>query len=204
MSQPPDKNRKPKSLSPTPLRDWVCQQTRLRRAGMVFLFAVMIACGGSAAFRLALTPVPFTQQLLFVLLAGVLLGSRLGAVSAMTYLVVCAVTGWFWPQGAGPTPLTGLLAGYLWSLPLVAYLSGWFVEHYRTEKAVVFGMGVAAGVAVYDAFGAIRLPSALDVDAFEAVVKGAGVFVGQHLAQGGLAIFIGTSTSTLIQAHQKK
>lgn len=204
VSQNQDEKKGPKALSPTPLRDWMQRQGAVRRAAFVALFAILIACGGQASVTYAFTPVPATQQLLFVLLAGVLLGSRLGAASALLYLLFAASTGWSWPEGVGPTPLTGPLAGYLWSLPLAAYLSGLFVERGRSERPVYFAIGTTAGIAVFDAFGSLRLLAALDLDTAEAFVKGVGFFIGQHVAQGALAVLIASSASTTLQAHENK
>src|SRR5438552_6067697 len=79
--------KEPRALSPTPLHDWVERQPPWRRAGFVGLFALLIACGGKAGISLSLTPVPATHQLFFALLAGALLGGRLGAISSLSYLL---------------------------------------------------------------------------------------------------------------------
>jgi biotin transport system substrate-specific component len=141
---------------------------------------------------------------LFVLLAGVLLGSRLGAVSAALYLLLSAWTGLFWPDGVGSTPLTGPLAGYLWSLPLVAYMSGLFVERARCELPLYFAIGVSAGIGVFNGFGTVWLLAALILSSAEAFVKGAGFFIGQQIAQGALAVLVASSASSTLQAHENK
>lgn len=168
------------------------------------LFALLIACGGKAAITLPLTPVPLTQQLLFVLLAGALLGSRLGGAAAMLYLLAAACFRPLWPAGAGLTPLTGTLAGYLWSLPLAAYLSGVFVERLSTERPAGCAIGVTAAVAVFDGLGSVRLMAAMQYDAAEAFVRGAGLFVGQHAAQAALTVLIASSASSMLHEREKK
>ncbi len=180
------------------------RQSFRRRAAFVGLAALLIACGGKAAFFMEFTPVPATQQTLFALLAGALLGSRLGAVSAFVYLLTASCVGILWPVGAGPTPLVGVLAGYLWSLPLVAFLGGMFVESAGSEQPVFFAIGACAAIAVYDAMGSMRLMLAQNGGAAEAVAKGAGFFVGQHIAQGALTVLIASSASSNIQARQNK
>lgn len=168
------------------------------------LFILLIACGGQAAVTLPYTPIPATQQLFFVLLAGVILGSRLGAVSAVLYLVSAATLHMFWPAGSGATPLLGPMAGYLWSLPLVAYLSGLFVERARSEAPIHFATGVCAAIGVYNACGSLRLVAAFDMGGAEAFIKGVGFFIGQQIAQGALAIFIASSASSTLQAKEQK
>ncbi len=168
------------------------------------LFAALIACGGMAPASIPLTPVPGSQQLLFVLLAGVILGSRLGAVSAITYLAIAALSGRFWPAGAGPEPLIGPTAGFLWSLPLTAYFAGLAVERLKGESAIHYAMGVCGAIAVYHALGTLRLIAALDYGSSEAFVKGAGIFLGQHIAHGAIAVMIASSASDLVRAREKK
>lgn len=180
------------------------RQSRFRRAALGALFILLIACGGQAAVQLLYTPVPATQQLFFVLLAGVMLGSRMGAVSTVLYLLSAASAHMFWPPGSGETPLSGPMAGYLWSLPLVAYLSGLFVERARSEAPIHFTMGVCAAIGAFNACGSLRLIAAFDMGGAEAFIKGAGFFIGQQIAQGALAIFIASSASTTLQAREQK
>lgn len=203
-NQGPNGPKGPRAVSPTPLRDWLGRQPRLRRVGLVALFSGLIACSGQAGVFLPYTPVPATHQILFVLLAGALLGSRLGAISALAYLLGAAVTGVGWPLGAGPTPLVGPLAGYLWCLPLAAYLAGWFVDRYRSEEPVWFAIGATAALGAYEALGSLRLLGAQELAGAEAAVKGAALFVGQHIAQGALTVFIAWSASVVIRAREKK
>jgi biotin transport system substrate-specific component len=200
----PDHNKQPRSLSPTPLRDWMKRQSRFRRAALSALFTLLIASGGQAAVYLPYTPIPATQQLLFVLLAGVMLGSRLGAISAALYLLGAASTQMFWPPSTGAAPLLGPMAGYLWSLPMVAYLGGLFVERARSETPIHFATGVCAAIGAYNACGSLRLIAFFDMGGAEAFIKGAGFFIGQQIAQGALAIFIASSASTTLQAREQK
>jgi biotin transport system substrate-specific component len=198
------KPKKPQSLSPTPLRDWLSRQPRKRRWGLVALFSLLMACGGKAGAVFSESPVPATHQMLFVLLAGAVLGSRLGTLSALLYLLSASVTGVLWPIGTGPTPLVGPLAGYLWSLPIVAYLSGLVVEKAQAEQPVFFAVGVTAGIAAFDACGSTRLLFSQELGAQEAFARGVGLFVGQHILHGALAVLIASSASSTLQAKEKK
>lgn len=204
VNQGPAPDKTPRSLSPTPLRDWIGRQNRARRIGLTLLFALLIGCGAKASLLLPMSPVPASHQLLFVLLAGAMLGSRLGTMAALLYLLLAAATGWFWPVGAGTAPLIGSLAGYLWSLPLVAYCSGVVVERARAETPIFYAMGISAGIALFNALGCVRLIAALEMRGTEGFLKGAGLFVGQQMAQGALAVFIAASTSSTLQAREKR
>jgi biotin transport system substrate-specific component len=199
-----DDKKRPKAVSPTPLRDWMDRQTPRRKIGFVMLGALLMACGARASVFFDLSPVPATQLTFFAMLSGALLGSQLGTLAGVAYLLAASVFGFLWPAGSGVAPLVGPLAGYLWSVPAVAFLSGYFVERARSEQPVFFAIGACAAIAVYDVLGSLRLMLAQNASAAEAVARGAGLFTGQHIAQGALAVFIASSASSHLQARQNK
>jgi biotin transport system substrate-specific component len=198
---PDRKQKRPRAISPTPLRDWIARQSRARRAGLTFLMAALIACGGKASVFLANSPVPFSHQLLFVLIAGTLLGSRLGCVAALGYLVAASSVPGLWPDGAGESGLTGPQAGYLWSLPLVAYLSGYYVERENMESWAHFAIGVCAAIATFDIAGTLRLLLIGDIGPVELAARGGALTVGPRVAQGALAVLIAWTASSRIKAQ---
>ena len=52
----------------------------------IALFTTLTAIGAYVALPLPFTPVPFTLQLLFTLLSGLVLGSKAGALSQIIYV----------------------------------------------------------------------------------------------------------------------
>lgn len=80
MTNGPNDKKKPKTVSPTPLRDCVVQLSSRRRVGLVLLATVLMACGACASVFFDLSPVPATQLMFFAMLSGALLGSELGAL----------------------------------------------------------------------------------------------------------------------------
>jgi biotin transport system substrate-specific component len=76
------------------------------------------------------TPVPITGQTFGVLLVAVLLGARRGAITLILYLLEGA-SGLpvFQPLGLpGLARFAGPTAGYLFSYPVAAFVTGWLVE----------------------------------------------------------------------------
>jgi biotin transport system substrate-specific component len=96
-----------------------------RRVLTVIAFAVMTALAAFAELRLPGTQVPITLQTLFVSLAGVLLGPRLGASAMMTY-VMAGAAGMpvFAGGGFGLAHLFGPTGGYLLAFAPAAYVTG--------------------------------------------------------------------------------
>ena len=60
-----------------------------RSAGLVIVFSLFIAA--CAQFSIQIGPVPITGQSFAVLLTGALLGSRLGAMAVIAYLIEGAI-----------------------------------------------------------------------------------------------------------------
>ena len=98
---------------------------------LILALAMAAATGLMAQMRLPLpwTPVPVTGQVLAVLLSGVLLGGRFGAVSQMFYLLLGALgIPWFNGFAAGAGVLAGPTGGYLLGFLPMAYFVGRIVE----------------------------------------------------------------------------
>lgn len=98
----------------------------LRRVIAVAAFTVATALGAQVFVPLpGITPVPMTLQALFVVLAGALLGPRLGAASQVAYLAM-GVAGLpvFAGGGFGFWHLFGPTGGYLLAFPVAAFLAG--------------------------------------------------------------------------------
>src|SRR2546425_10824761 len=93
---------------------------------LVALFAVLTtACAQLSLTLPVLTRVPFTLQVLGVLMAGAILGARRGLLSQLLYLLLGFVgLPVFAGFTGGPAVLVGPTAGYLWSFPLAAWLVG--------------------------------------------------------------------------------
>lgn len=90
-------------------------------------FAALTAAG--AQVEIARTPVPYTLQTFFVLLAGAFLGPRNGALAMILYLgagVLGAPV--FSSFGFGPARLFGPTGGYLLAFPAAAALAGYLVR----------------------------------------------------------------------------
>lgn len=108
----------------------------------------MIACAYS--FRLWFTPVPITLQLLGVVLSGLVLGSRWGAISQIQYLAM-GLSGLpvFSHGQSGPLALAGPTGGYLFGFVLGAFVTGWIYERLRGHVASTWIAGIGGMTTVY-------------------------------------------------------
>ena len=97
---------------------------------LVVAFSLLTALSAQVVVPLPFTPVPLTGQTFAVLLTGALLGSRLGALAMIAYLVEGAAGLPFFRQGQGGAAylISSPTAGYLFSYPLAAFLTGYLAE----------------------------------------------------------------------------
>ncbi|MCL4498993.1 MAG: biotin transporter BioY [Chloroflexi bacterium] len=91
----------------------------------VALLAALTAVGAWIKVPLPFTQVPFTLQVFGVLLAGMVLGESLGALSMIAYILLGVVGVPVFAGGAsGLGVLLGPTGGYLVSYPFVAFIVG--------------------------------------------------------------------------------
>jgi biotin transport system substrate-specific component len=100
----------------------------------------------SAQIVIPVGVVPYTGQTFVVLLAGALLGSRLGAIAMITYLVEGAIGLPFFQGGhGGLLYLMGPTGGYLIAFPAAAFITGAFAEHGWDRKFITAAAAMAIG-----------------------------------------------------------
>jgi biotin transport system substrate-specific component len=100
----------------------------LVRAAAIVLFAALTALGARIAIPLPFTPVPITLQVMIVLLAGLTLGAKDGALSQIVYVTTIAIGLPFDAQGIGMAVFASATAGYLIGFIPAAFVTGWLAE----------------------------------------------------------------------------
>jgi biotin transport system substrate-specific component len=110
----------------------------------------------SAKISIEIGAVPITMQVLVVLLAGMVLGARDGALSQMSYLILIAAGLPYDARGLGTAALFGPTGGYLIGFVAAAFVAGWIVEKAGARLWQRWVAGVA-GVAVIYSCGMIVL-----------------------------------------------
>ncbi|MEP6755786.1 MAG: biotin transporter BioY [Chthonomonadales bacterium] len=204
MSNQRQDKKTPTAISPTPLRDWIQKQSLSMQLALILLMGACIACGARVSINFSDSPVPANLQLLFAILSGICLGSRYGALTGVTYLLGASAMHAFWPLNSGANPLTGMMAGYLWSLPLIGYVTGRIVERLGRENFATYMMGSLTGIAVYDAIGPVRMMGATEMDPVSAGLKGAVIFLGLHLSHAFAAAIMTTAASSTASARSNQ
>lgn len=110
-----------------------------RSVSLVFAFSLLTAL--AAQIVIPIGPVPITAQTFAVLLTGALLGSRLGAMAMIVYLIEGASgLPFFYGGTSGIGHILGQTGGYLVAFPAAAFITGAFAEQ-GWDKRFVTAVG---------------------------------------------------------------
>lgn len=112
------------------------------------IFAALISVG--AFIRIPIGIVPLTLQLLFSVLAGLILGSRLGATSVFIYIFIGLIGVPVFTQGGGLGYIFQPTFGYLIGFGVGSYVAGKVVEKSNKKNIYTYLVaGFSAIVTIY-------------------------------------------------------
>ncbi|MDQ0428770.1 biotin transport system substrate-specific component [Planomicrobium stackebrandtii] len=113
----------------------------------IAMFSALMAIGANIASFLIIGGVPITLQTFFAILAGILLGSRMGAVSMIVYAFIgLAGVPVFAGFSGGMDTLISPTFGFIISFIFIAYTAGLIVEKWPSKKGFI--AAALAGTAV--------------------------------------------------------
>lgn len=118
----------------------------------IAMFSALMAIGANISSFLIIGGVPITLQTFFAILAGILLGSRMGAVSMIVYAFIgLAGVPVFAGFSGGMDTLISPTFGFIISFVLVAYFVGLIVDKWPSKKGFI--VAALAGTAINYLFG---------------------------------------------------
>ena len=152
-------------------------------------FVVAITAASQVSLPIPGTPVPFTLQPMIVVLAGLMLGPRLGTLSMLTYLAIGAAgVPVFVPGGLpGVARFFGPTGGYLMAYPAAAALAGHLAQKFPSLTGR--WMAACAGIVVVFAGGVTQL-SVLNGSFARGVALGITPFALLDIAKAFVAALI--------------
>jgi len=180
-------------------------------AVVIVVFALLMAPAAQA--KIEAQPVPYTLQVIFVLLTGLLLGPW-RAAAAMGLYAVMGFSGLpVFARGGGPAYFLGPTAGYIYGFVAGAFVTGWAARSLARRWPALSGssrdvvvrflrvdlLASLAGVPVIYLFGVSHLALYYALAAHktgawgEAWVAGAGVFVWYDVVKAAIAAAIASS-----------
>ena len=146
------------------------------RAGAVLFAAVLTGAAAQLSVAVPGTAVPVTMQPAAVLLAGAVLGARLGALSQVVYLALGVTGAAMFAMSPllspGVARLLGPTGGFLLAFPLAALTAGWLADRGWTRSYLGTVAAMGAGLAVLYTGGALWLVALAGPQA----IAGLGIF----------------------------
>ncbi len=158
-----------------PLYRWREESSIVTKVSAAFVLALLMALAAQVRIMLPFTPVPFTGQVLVVLLGALVLG-RYGALGQGMYLVMGGTFGMFSGM-AGLAALLGPTGGYLLGFVAASVVIGEMVERRKGWSMCRVLAAMSLGVLIIYSLGAVQLALFLGLDATEAVVLGVLPFI---------------------------
>ena len=161
----------------------------------------------AAQITLPVFPVPFTLQVLAVVLSGLLLGPRYGALAQVIYLLVGAAGAPVFAEFSGGLwRILGPTGGYLVSYPLAAAIAGLAaptMARAARSRALSYGFICGcAGLTVIYAIGAGWLVVVTDLPLTVAVAQGVLIFVPSDLIKVALAALVAVATAPVVSTSR--
>jgi biotin transport system substrate-specific component len=172
------------------------------RVAAVLLAVALTAAAAQFTLPLPFTLVPFTLTPFVVMLTGAALGARLGCLAQILYLVAGAIGLQVFAPSAilppGAARLAGPTAGYLWSYPMAAFVTGWLAERGWDRRYVTSLASMVTGLLIIFA-GGVSWYSVL-LDSMPAAIRlGFTPFIVMDLAKAAVAAAILPLTWKLFQ-----
>ncbi len=121
------------------------------RIAAIAVFVVLMAI--SAKISIPLEPVPFTLQVLVVLLSGMVLGWRDALIAQVAYVGFIALGAPIDARGVGAAALFGATGGFLFGFMPAAAITGFLVERATAKTLWLRWIAGLVGVVVIYIFG---------------------------------------------------
>ncbi|MBN2020808.1 MAG: biotin transporter BioY [Sedimentisphaerales bacterium] len=152
---------------------------------MVVFGSLIVALSARIMFYLPFSPVPVTAQTFTVLVLGILLGSKRGAITMTAYLAEGYLGLPVFAGGVGPAVLIGPTGGYLVGFVAAAFLTGRLAESGWDRRFITTVAAMLIGDVILLTFGFVWLAILTNVKT--AFIAGLIVFIPGDILKVALA-----------------
>ena len=169
----------------------------IRQMTLASFFAALTAVG--AFISIPIYPVPLTLQTLFTLLAGMTLGSVMGALSQIIY-VLLGVVGLpvFAGFKSGIGILLGPTGGFLFGFIISAYVIGKMIELKKEKNIFYYFLAGLSGTVLLYIFGITQLSLVTGIGVKKAIILGMLPFLPGDILKIIAASFIANKLKLVI------
>lgn len=175
----------------------------MRKLTLSALFTALIAVLAQVAIPLPFSPVPLTGQVIGVMLAGALLGSRAGTLAVTAYLLLGAAGAPVFSLGRGGFyMLTGPTGGYLWGFIPAVYIAGQIIERVKEPKIFRIAAAMFTALGFIYLLGALQLGLIMRYTPWQTLLTGVIPFLPLDLLKTALAAFLAIQIKKSLQQNQ--
>jgi len=153
--------------------------------------AAIVSVLAQISIPIPLSPVPITGQTLAIGLVVTILGTRLGTLSVLLYILIGAIGLPVYSNfSGGPSILFGPTGGYIVGFLPTAIIMGLYLKKFglTIPHAIVSNV---IGMVITLAFGTVWLKFAMNLSWMGAFMSGAAPFIILGLAKAVLAAWVG-------------
>jgi len=170
----------------------------IRQMTLISLFAALTAVG--AFISIPIYPVPLTLQTLFTLLAAMTLGSAMGVLSQIIY-VLLGIIGLpvFAGFKAGIGILFGPTGGFLFGFIISAYVIGKIIELKKEKNIFYYFLAGVIGTIILYIIGITQLSLVTGIGIKKAITVGMLPFLPGDILKVIAASFIASKLRTVIR-----
>ena len=167
----------------------------------IALFTILMAISAKISLETANPAVPFTMQVLVVLLSGMVLGARDGALSQIAYLALIISGQPVDARSLGAAALFGPTGGYLIGFIPAAFITGYMIEQAGKRFWQRWLAGIV-GIGVIYFFGVSHLALYTGMDIPKAWNAGAAPFLAFDLVKAVIAAGLTESMRFLLSGEK--
>ena len=171
------------------MSDTMPEQDSVRPMIYAALFAALTAIGAFIKIPIPASPVPITLQVFFVLLAGLVLGSRWAGTGMAVYVMLGVIGFPVFSGGlSGLGVILGPAGGYLIGFIPAAFITGLVAETFGRSTPAAIG-AMIAGIAVIYLCGVAQLSLVASLSIRQSIVLGVLPFlIGDSIKLAGALI----------------
>ncbi|OAA83985.1 biotin transporter BioY [Clostridium ljungdahlii] len=164
---------------------------KLREITTTAIFTALTAILAQISIPLPFSPVPITFQILAVYISAVILGSKLGALSQLVYVLLGAVgVPVFANFHGGLSVVLGPTGGYLITYPIIAYIIGKISEKELSFVKSIIGLIISL-IFCY-AIGVLQLSFITKISIEKSIFVGALPFIPLDTIKVIIAYILGS------------
>ncbi len=174
----------------------------IRKLTLSALLTALIAILAQVAVPLPFSPVPFTGQVVGVLLAGLLLGKRAAVLSVTAYLLLGAAGAPVFSLARGGLyMLTGPTGGYLWGFIPAVYCAALIIEGNQPPSIYRAAAAMLVALTLIYIFGAAQLSLIMGYNPSQTIAVGVIPFLPLDLLKAALSVFLGKQVYKTLQQN---